>query len=124
MYGGKSINVKPAPSVKFGVQLKMIVPLPSFLAAANSAQSASALPANLTHQRSPRPNASTLCGIKSPCQVCGPYNILPFPFGESGVVKFFAQSGFFKAVQSGRPGHKPFSATQFGYPISSRVLAS
>ena len=34
MYGGKSINVKPAPSVKFGVQLKIIVPLPSFSAAA------------------------------------------------------------------------------------------
>ena len=29
-----------------------------------------------------------------------------------------------KAVQSGKPGHNPFSATQFGYPISSRVLAS
>ena len=28
------MNVKPAPSVKLGVQLKMIVPLPSFSAAA------------------------------------------------------------------------------------------
>ena len=54
------MKVKPAPSVKFGVQLNMIVPLPSFFAADNSAQRASALPANLTHQRSPNPRASTL----------------------------------------------------------------
>ena len=59
-YGGKSIKVKPAPSVKFGVQLKIIVPLPSFSAATNYAQSASALPANLTVHRSPKPKASTL----------------------------------------------------------------
>ena len=27
-------------------------------------------------------------------------------------------------LEGGWPGHNPFSVTQFGYPISSRVLAS
>ena len=117
------MNVKPAPSVKLGVQLKMMVPLPSFFAAFSSAQSASAPPANFTVHKSLNPSASSLCGIKSWCQSCGPSSHRPFP-PESGVTKFFAQSGFLSASQLGNPGHRPDSATQFGYPMSSRVLAS
>ena len=35
-YGGNSMNVNPAASVKFGDQLNITVPLPSFFAASHS----------------------------------------------------------------------------------------
>ena len=61
------MNTKPSASVKFGVQLKITVPLPSFLAAANSAHSASALPANFTIHLSSKPRPLSLLGITSVC---------------------------------------------------------
>ena len=61
------MKVNPAASVKFGDQLKIIVPLPSFLAASNSAHNASAVPANLTIHKSSIPKPLSLLGITSVC---------------------------------------------------------
>ena len=61
------MNVNPAASVKLGDQLNITVPLPSALAAFNSAHNASALPANLTVHKSSIHYPFSLLGITSEC---------------------------------------------------------